>query len=205
MRGAVGIGRLSYRRDQRQSGRAAIESVGERQREREQKEGARRHSDRAGREGPRSPRERKRENRRRGQERIERIGLVSHEGVAGERAGGERRNGKRNGEKRGTQAASFAEWRDDRRGGTTRRAVIGSRRQDRPFESGKEDGRQRKDREHIDRQLQGERRRGDHRLQRHDDDEMEEVNRVRDAAEVKACASDGATAEKALGPPEHAN
>ena len=86
VRGAIGIGRRGGRRDQRQSGRAAVESVDERQREREQKERARRHSGRAGRMWAHCLRKRKDENRRRDEQRIERIGLVGHEGVASEHA-----------------------------------------------------------------------------------------------------------------------
>ncbi len=148
--------------------------------------------------------ERKGENRRRGQERIERIGPVGHEGVARERAGGERREAQRDGGKRRTPAPRFALRRGDCRCGS-RGAVIGPRRQDRPLESGEEDGRQRQDRGHINDELQRERRRGEHGLQRDDDDEVKEIDRVRDAAEVKACASDEARAEEALGPPRRAD
>ena len=155
--------------------------------------------------GTRSLRERQDQNRRRGQKRIERIGLVGHEGVAGEHAAGKRRDGKRNGEQRGAQGPWLALRRNNRRGRATRRAVIGPRRQDRPLESGEEDRRQRKGREHVDCQLQRQRRCREHRLQRHDDDEVEEIDRVGDAAEVEACASDDAIAEQALGPPEHAD
>src|SRR6202042_3587012 len=111
--GAIGIGRLSSRRAQRQPRRAAVEGVGERQREREQKEGASRHGDRAGRMATRLFGEREDENRRRSQERIERVGLVGHEGVAGKRTGGDRRKAKRDGEKRGRQAGGFAPGGDD--------------------------------------------------------------------------------------------
>ena len=55
--------------------------------------------------GTRSLGERKDEKRGRDKKRIERIGLVGHEGVAGEHPAGKRRNGKRNGEQRGAQAA----------------------------------------------------------------------------------------------------
>ena len=155
--------------------------------------------------GTGSLRERQDQNRGRDKKRIERIGLVGHEGVTGAHAEDKRRNGKRNGEQRGAQAARVALRGDNRRGRATRHAVIGPRRQDRPLESGEEDRRQRKGREHVDCQLQRQRRCREHRLQRHDDDEVEEIDRVGDAAEEEACASDDPIAEQALGPPEHAD
>jgi hypothetical protein len=86
-----------------------------------------------------------------------------------------------------------------------RATIVRSRREDRPLEPGEEHGRQQEDREHIERQLQGNGRRGEQRLQRHDDNEVEEIDRVRDAAEVEARASDDAIVEEALGLPEDAD
>ena len=104
------------------------------------------------------------------------------------------------------QAARFSLRRNDCRSRyAPRRAVIGPRRQDRPLESGKEQCRQREDREHVDRELQNKRRCGDHRLQRHDDDQVEEINRIRDAAEIEARAPDDSVPEKVLGQPDGAD
>ena len=95
--------------------------------------------------------------------------------------------------------------RGDRRRDAPRGAVIGPRRQDWALESGEEDRRQRKDRGDVDGELQRERRRGEHGLQRDDDDEVKEIDRIGDAPEIEACASDEARLEKPFGPPQDAD
>ena len=187
---------MSDRRSERQSGRMTVESVGERQREREQEKGPRGRGERPSRSRTRSFAQRKSEACGREEQAIERIGPVRHEGVAGEHAGAKRRETKRNRHERGTKAASLAARRGKGCGGLAARGgIIGPRGQDWPLESGKENRRQRQDQSDINRQLQDERRGRDHRLQRHDDHEVKEIDGVRDAAEIEARASDETAAE----------